>query len=197
MTKETLLNLIGKYKHLGTEYVCQTGATLIGRAPHIAPEAWLNSMYDCISENDIEIMEQSMAKKIPAQYRDFLLNCSNGFNIMTTTLCLFGCRKMIGRDMIAIRQPFDLVSLNKYKSEHPRNATLDMFFFGGYDWNGEHVYLTDDGKVHFCTPDDCTSLKEWDSLDDFLTSEIHRISSLFDDKGVKLDELAPTIPINY
>lgn len=98
--------------------------------------------------------------------------------------------------MITIRQPFDLVTLNKYKSEQPRNATLDIFF-GGYDWNGEYIYLTDDGKVHFCAPDDCASLKEWDCFDDFLTSEIHRIFSLFDDKGATLDESTPTIPIDY
>lgn len=70
-----------------------------------------------------------------------------------------------------------------------------MFFIGGYDWDGSQVYLTEDGKVHFCTPDDCSSLKEWDSLDIFLKSEIHRISLLFDDKGVEFDETTPTIPM--
>ncbi len=42
MKRETLLDLIGKYRHLGLEYVPETGATLIGRAPHIGSEAWLN-----------------------------------------------------------------------------------------------------------------------------------------------------------
>lgn len=195
MKKETLLNLLKRYKHLGTEYVPQTGATLIGRAPQIGSEAWLNFMYETLSESDVVAMEKSIERKIPAQYRGFLLNCSNGLNIMNTTLCLFGCRKMIGRDIIASRQPFDLVTLNIYKSERPRNATPDLFFFGGYDWDGSQVYFTDDGKVHFCTRENCASLKEWDSLDDFLTSEIHRIYTLFDDKGAEIDESTPTIPV--
>lgn len=195
MKKETLLGLLEKYKYLGTEYVPQTGATLIGRAPHIGSEAWLNSMYETISESNVVAMEKSIGRKIPAQYRDFLLNCSNGLNIINTTLCLFGCRKMIGRDIIASRQPFDLVTLNIYKSERPRNATSNLFFFGGYDWDGFQVYLTYDGKVHFCTRENCASLKEWNSIDDFLTSEIHRIYTLFDDKGVEIDELTPTIPV--
>ena len=195
MKKETLLGLLEKYKYLGTEYVPQTGATLIGRAPHIGSEAWLNSMYETISESNVVAMEKSIGRKIPAQYRDFLLNCSNGLNIINTTLCLFGCRKMIGRDIIASRQPFDLVTLNIYKSERPRNATSNLFFFGGYDWDGSQVYHTYDGKVHFCTRENSASLKEWNSIDDFLTSEIHRIYTLFDDKGVEIDELTPTIPV--
>ena len=195
MIKENLLKLIERYNHLGVEYVPETGATLIGRAPHIGSEAWLNSMYSPLSECDVVAMEKSMELKIPIQYREFLLNCSNGLNIMNTTLCLFGQRKIVGRNITASRQPFDLVTLNTYKSERPKNATPDLFFFGGYDWDGSQVYLTNDGKVHFCYPNDCTSLKKWDSLDDFLTSEILRIYSLFDDNGVELDESTPTTPV--
>lgn len=195
MIKDNLLKLIERYNHLGVEYVPETGATLIGRAPHIGSQAWLNSMYETLSEGDVTVMEKSMGRKIPAQYREFLLSCSNGLNIMNTTLCLFGHRKIAGRDISASRQPFDLVTLNKYKSERPKNATPDLFFIGGYDWDGSQIYLTDNGKVHFCSPNDCTSLKSWDSLDDFLKSEITRIHSLFDDNGVELDENVPTLPV--
>ena len=195
MIKENLLKLIERYNHLGVEYVPETGATLIGRAPYIGSQAWLNSMYETLSEYDVVAMEKSMGRKIPAQYREFLLNCSNGLNIMNTTLCLFGHRKITGRDITASRQPFDLVTLNRYKSERPQNATSDLFFIGGYDWDGSQIYLTDNGKVHFCSPNDCTSLKSWNSLDDFLKSEILRIYSLFDDNGVELDENVPTLPV--
>ena len=195
MTNKELKVLLNRYRHLGTEYVPETKATLIGRAPHVAPEAWLNSMYGCLSEREIDSIEQSISKKIPKQYRDFLMNCTNGLNLMGTTLCLFGYRSMVGRDMVACRQPFDLITLNKYKSERPHNATHDMFFIGGYDWDGSQVYLTEEGGVHFCTSDDCSSLKEWGSLDVFLKSEIHRIYLLFDDKGVEFDETTPTIPM--
>lgn len=195
MKRELLLAILEKYKALGMEYVPQTGATLIGRASHIGSEAWLNAIYDPITESDVEEMEKSMGRVVPVQYKDFLLNCSNGLNIVSTTLCLFGYRKMIGRDIVASRQPFDLVTLNRYKSERPQNATSDLFFFGGYDWDGSQVYLTNDGKVHFCTREDSTSLKEWNSIDDFITSEINRIYTIFDDRGIEIDESAPTIPV--
>ncbi len=158
MTKDYLAKLIERYKSLGIKYVPATGATLIGRAPHIASEAWLNTLYDPITLTDIEDMEKSMGRTIPDPYRDFLLNCSNGLNIISTILCLFSSRKMRGRSITVSRQPFDLVSLNKYKSERPQNATPELFFFGGYDWDGSQQYLTVNGEVHFCGPDYCTSL---------------------------------------
>lgn len=82
MERNLLLAILGKYKHLGTEYIPHTWATLIGRASHIGSEAWLNSMYDALSECDVMAMEKSIGRKILTQYRDFLLNCSNGLNIM-------------------------------------------------------------------------------------------------------------------
>lgn len=62
MTRETLLDLIGKYRHLGLEYVPDTGAMLIGRASHIGLEAWLNIIYNPITEDDIVEMEKSMKR---------------------------------------------------------------------------------------------------------------------------------------
>ena len=72
MTTIELRELLDRYKHLGTEYVPETKSTLIGRAPHVAPEAWLNSMYGCLSEYEIVNIEQSISKKIPVQYYQFL-----------------------------------------------------------------------------------------------------------------------------
>lgn len=195
MTTEELRELLGRYAYLGVEYIPETKATLIGRAFHVAPEAWLNSMYGPLTVSEIESIETSLSTEIPISYRNFLMNCSNGLNLMGTTMCLFGFRSLIGRDMIASRQPFDLITLNKYKSERPRNATPEMFFIGGYDWDGSQVYITGDGKIHFCHPEDSKSLKEWDSLDGFIKSEIDRINFLFDEKGMEYNESIPTIPV--
>lgn len=64
MNRELLLDILGEYKHLGAEYIPQTGATLIGFAPHIGSEAWLNSIYETLSENDVETMEKSMVSVV-------------------------------------------------------------------------------------------------------------------------------------
>lgn len=46
--------LMMRYRHLGTRKIETTGAFLIGNASHIASEAWLNSVYLCLSEQEIK-----------------------------------------------------------------------------------------------------------------------------------------------
>lgn len=55
--KETFDRLMMRYSHLGTRKVEATGALLIGHAPHVAPEAWLNSTYPCLSESETVELE--------------------------------------------------------------------------------------------------------------------------------------------
>lgn len=70
-----------------------------------------------------------------------------------------------------------------------------MFFIGEYDWDHSFLYVTPDQKVHFCHREDATSLFTWDSIEDMLLSEIRRIYTLFDDRGVAIDPKHPTTPI--
>ena len=52
-------SLLFRFSKLGI-YKSLLGATLIGKAPHIAPEAWLNCIYPVISSNEIEALEQEI-----------------------------------------------------------------------------------------------------------------------------------------
>ena len=162
--KELLL----KFSFLGIENSKSTGAMLIGRAPHIAENAWLNRLYSPIDKIEILKLEDGINKKIPASYVDFLTDFSNGLNILGDTLCLFGYRSNYMRTVDFSWQPYSLVSLNKY--DKPRNSTEDMLFIGSYDWDGSLLYMTTDEKVHFCNRDDSTSLFIWDSLSSMLIS---------------------------
>lgn len=67
---------------------------MIGKAPHIAEFAWLNVMYPCITEAEVCDLEKKLGCAIPEVYRNFLMNVSNGFDIMNCTLALHGCRIM-------------------------------------------------------------------------------------------------------
>ena len=70
-----------------------------------------------------------------------------------------------------------------------------MFISGSYDYDGSRLYMTHDNKVHYCKPNDATSLLTWPSLEEMLESEITRLYKLFDDKGVMYDESASTLPV--
>ena len=181
-----------KLSHLGVWNFSEDGGFFIGKAPHLGTRAWLNRIYPKISMTEIEIMENEMHRQIAPSYVQFLTSFSNGLDIFNGTLALYGYRYSFKRDETHAQQPFNLAWL---QIEKPRNSTDDMFFIGTYNWDYSFLYVTPDQKVHFCHREDATSLFTWDSIEDMLLSEIKRIYTLFDDRGVAIDPKHPTTPI--
>ena len=193
MEKKELENLLMRFSHLGVTH-SKNGALLIGKAPHIAEFAWLNVMYPCITEAEVCDLEKRLGVAIPEVYKDFLMNVSNGFDIMNCTLALHGCRTSYDRSDLDSWYPFNLEDVQKY--ERPKNATPEMFFFASYNYDCSKLYLnTLDDKIYYCDRYDATPLKSWDSLSAMLTSEIERIFGLFDADGRIFSRMAPTIPV--
>lgn len=193
MEKKELENLLMRFSHLGVTH-SKNGALLIGKAPHIAEFAWLNVMYPCVTEAEVCDLEKRLGVAIPEVYKDFLMNVSNGFDIMNCTLALHGCRTSYDRSDLDSWYPFNLEDVQKY--ERPKNATPEMFFLGTYEYDGSKLYLnTSDNKIYYCDRYDATPLKSWDSLSAMLTSEIERIFSLFDTDGRIFSRMAPTTPV--
>ncbi len=182
-----------KLSHLGVWNFSQEGGFFIGKAPHRGIRAWQNRIYPKISMTEIEIMENEMHRQIAPSYIRFLTSFSNGLDIFNGTLALYGYRYSFRRDETHDQQPFNLVWINK--REKPWNSTDDMFFIGTYNWDYSFLYVTPDQKVHICHREDATSLFTWDSIEDMLLSEIKRIYTLFDDRGVAIDPKHPTTPI--
>ena len=182
-----------RYAPLGVEY-SKNGALLIGKAPHIAEFAWLNTMYPCLSAEEVAQLEMRLQSSIPAEYKQFLMKCSNGLKLMVTTFSLYGSRASYNRTDFLLRYPFNIEDIQK--NERPKNSTSEMFFFGAYNYDLSKLYLnTTDNKVYYCKRYDATPLKSWDSLDEMLVSEIERIYTLFDEKGHQIDPSKPTTPI--
>ena len=96
-----------RFSHLGVTH-SKNGALMIGKAPHIAEFAWLNIMYPCITEAEVCNLEKKLGCAIPEVYRNFLMNVSNGLNIMTCTLALHGCRTSYNRADFESRYPFNI-----------------------------------------------------------------------------------------
>ena len=193
MDKKDLEKLLMRFSHLGVTHL-KNGALLIGKAPHIAEYAWLNVMYPCATETEIYDLEKRLGCAIPEVYRNFLMNVSNGFDIMNCTLALHGCRTSYNRSDLDSWYPFSLEDIQK--NERPKNATQEMFFFASYNYDCSKLYLnTSDNKIYYCDRYDTTPLKSWDSLSAMLTSEIERIFGLFDADGRISNRMAPTTPV--
>lgn len=185
--------LLLQFASLGIKKSNPTGALLIGKAPHIAENAWLNRIYPEVGEDEIITMEKEINKIIPTSYVDFLTKFSNGLNVLGDTLCLFGYRANLARTEELSWQPFSLISLNRY--DKPKNSTDDMFFIGSYDWDGSLLYITPDEQVHFCRPNDSTSLFTWNTFHSMLTNEIKRLYLNFDSLGIQINDSLPTTPV--
>lgn len=181
-----------EFEKLGLE-VSELGATLIGKAPHIAPMAWLHTIYPTLNDSDILELEDELGTKLPGEYKDFLLNYSNGLSLFVSKFYLYGYRKVLGRGIEASRQPFSIITPNI--PERPENAKANYFFIGGYKWDGSKLYIdTNTDKVHYCDRWDATSLYVWNSFEEMLLCETKRIIDLFDENGIILDECIPTTP---
>ncbi|WP_166923965.1 SMI1/KNR4 family protein [Flavobacterium poyangense] len=190
---EDIKKELHKFENLGME-ISQLGAILIGKAPHIARLAWLNEVYPILKEDEILLLESELNTKIPEAYKFFLTQFSNGLSIFVATFTLYGLRRDIGRSIEGSRQPFSLLTTNL--QERPKKSKDSYFFIGGYNWDGSKLYIDKEtNKVHYCDRCDATSLYEWNSFEEMIVSEVKRITNLFDDKGVILDEDMNTTPV--
>ena len=172
----------------------ENGTILIGRAPHIAEQAWLHSIHPVLNERDIVTLESELNAEIPKDYKWFLLNCSNGLKIFVSKFYLYGLRKELGRSIEASGQPYALVISNV--DERPENAKESYFFIGGYSWDGSKIYIdTQTNEVHFCARWDATSLFKWSSFEEMIYSEVKRVTALFNKNGVIINPDLFTTPV--
>ena len=184
--------LLFMYQHLGVENV-SNGAILIGKAPHLAPMAWLNKKFLPLTDEEIISIGNTLKHEIPVDYKLFLTNYSNGLKFGSTTFVLDGLRKNTSRTVEASWQPFSIFTTNMY--EKPTDALDSYFFIGGYSWDGSYLYIdTATGKVHYCLANSAKSLKEWNSFKEMLLSELARLISLHDENGVRLIKGGKTTP---
>jgi len=181
----TLIKL-RKWSHNGVKKA-SNGATLICHVPHVAPQAWLHTIYAGLTDKNMDVLQENIGGILPKDYVD-LLKCTNGINIFSDSLSIWGmCTSNARRGDEAI-QPYDLVSLNEEKIGRIPDTWLA---FGSYSWDGSTMiydFSKSKCKVFRCECDSITILQEWPDLWTWLDSEIERLSLLFDKNGIEYDE---------
>lgn len=187
-----ILTELRKWDHKGLKKV-SNGATLIGHVPHVAPQAWLHINYAGLTDESIDVLQDSLGKKLPKDYADFLKH-TNGINIFSDSISIWGMRTSNTRRGDEAIQPYDLVSLNDEKNGE---ISDDWLVFGSYSWDGSTMLYDlskNNSKVYRCECNSKKILQEWSDLLTWLGAEIERLSQLFDKNGVEYDEDIPTIP---
>lgn len=189
---ESIIQKLMKWKTCG-ERTLDNGTRLICHVPHVAPEAWFHEIYPSLDEMRIEEIAIKTGGELPKDLIEFL-RCTNGINVFSDSLRLYGFRTSYVRTGDEAIQPYDLISANMEKE---RDMPKTWLLIGGYRWDGSSI-LYDLGlcnnKVYRCDPDSNAILQEWDSLWSLLDLEIDRLSELYDGNGVKYDKDTPTVP---
>lgn len=166
---------------------------LICNVIHIAPEAWLHYIYIGLSDIEVLDIENKLGKSLPKLLKEFL-KISNGINIFSDSISIWGRRTSYDRVGEEIYQPYDIVALNEELEDEISSKWLA---FGSYSWDGSIMYYDvtkGDEKVFICERDSTKKIKEWDNIAVWFNEEINRLSKMYDEDGIEKDEDLPTIP---
>jgi|GEM_PF-377868 len=169
------------------------GTVLICRAPHIGTEAWFHKLYQpALSEDEIGLVADSLKVNMPDDYIEFFREY-NGINLFSDALSIWGLRKSYSRTGDEVYQPYDVISHNPERAGKPGSLLL----IGSYSCDGSYIAYNpaeDMIQVFRCDEKRIKILHRWRNLSHLLESEINRLSVLFDEKGVKRDRDALTVP---
>lgn len=188
MSFEALICKIEQWKIGGVKKL-SNGSVLICHVPHVAPEAWFHEVYMPLSNEEISQLEKEIGNAFPDVFREFLL-CSNGINLFSDNLRIFGLRTSFSREGDEAIQPYHMPTLN---GQRPFLCPKTWIFIGSYRSDGSRVFFNtnesaENIKVYRCKKDSTKVVNEWKSFWDWLLSEVERISQLYDANGVRINK---------
>jgi hypothetical protein len=187
---DKVFEFLEKYKSKNSK-VLKDGTQLIFHAPHIAPEAYLHIIFPPLNTHDLVKIENLTKRKVPIDYKNFLL-ISNGLSIFSGSLTLDGLRKNYNRTN-ETRQPFSLEIPNVL--ERLADSEESYFYIGGYKWDGSLLYIdSTNNKVFRCLENSSKPINQWFNFKEFIISEFNRLSTLFDENGIRKKSGSPTSP---
>jgi hypothetical protein len=177
---QKVFEILKEASSLGEERTPE-GVILIGKTPHIAPRAWLHYIFPPIDDAEINLLEQEIGRIFPESLREFL-ELSNGINVFSDSLAIFGHRTTFDRSSTVI-EPYSIVSMNLY--ERPPNLPKNMLLVGSYSCgDGAFLYMDPrSGAVMRSARNDATPTHRWTSFDTMLVDEVSRLAERFDARG--------------
>lgn len=162
----------------------EESAFATGYTPTIAPHAYLCRFYAGLSDAELDAAEEESERYLPPQYREFLASF-NGAEIMGIRLNGFTGGQNLRNTGALIGQP---ISIRYQNAFYLRPDYIPEGHFGIGAINGEwysqgHLYLTSLGAVELINAEHDLLAAKWPSLADFLSQEVPRQMSRYDDQG--------------
>lgn len=171
--------------------ILTNGTLQICHVPHIGSDAWLHELYAGLTNNQISELQATIPMPLPNNLKEFY-KIYNGINIFSDSMNVHGLRSLNYRMGEEAIQPYSLYELNLIRPEIFQDEWL---YIGSYSWDGSKVAIDlNCNKIYRCNRDDDKILNEWPDFWSWLLNETERLSKMFDENGVELDEDDPTTP---
>lgn len=186
-----VLAVLAGYDHSGDRE--SEIAFLRTRTPWVAPEAYLHIIYKPIVDTALlKMMADELA--LPASMIEFLQQ-QNGARLFSGNFSLFGIAspgQLLSRKGILSLLPFDIARENRERRFSYKQRFLAV---GGYGFDGSTALLDRlEGRVTVVKSGSDQPIMSWTGFEEWLESEITRLSSLFDNVGRLLAEESATVP---
>lgn len=161
--------------------------------PWVAPEAYLNIVYRPADNKTLSAVAAKL--RIPDSWVQFLAQ-NNGASLFSAHLYILGVVRqgtLLSRNDHWSLPPFDIEQSNVIAK--PLNLTRHLII-GSYGFDGSRVCIDrGDASVHVFHKGEPKPYAFWTSPEQWLHSEIQRLSNLFDSKGKLLQDGSMTLPL--
>ena len=171
-------------------------AFFMAHVPWVAPEAYFHIVFK--PAPSAALADLSLSLRLPKSIVDFLAT-QNGAILFSDALSIFGVHapgQLLNRRNPLKCLPFNIEGENRSWPPFDPDRFLGI---GGYSFDGSGVCIDrNDSKIYFFKREQRTlsetSSYSWSSLENWLDSEIARLSFLFDKNGRILVKKSETVP---
>lgn len=171
-------------------------ALFLTHVPWVASQAYLNIVFKPAAIDTVRRVARSL--ELPHTFRNFL-ESQNGAILFSGALSIYGVHcpgQLLNRSDPFSRLPFDIELEN---SNHPPDDPTRLFAIGGYGMDGSRVCMDRYNLKVEVWPRDTSRLGpnpsfSWSSLNEWIASEVARLSMLFSESGKLLAAESETLP---
>jgi len=187
-----ILSLLGKFKP--RDNYRYMGAHCLTHIPRLGECAYLNTIFEPAEQGVQQQLIDPL--QLPGQLRDFYRQ-DNGLHLLSDTLSVHGFfprRFLYEREDLKRRYPYNV--MQPYGNHSNDCPNTELFFFASYVYDRSHVVIEKkSGKVVCLYPDSIKEIRAfWPTFEQWLITEVQRLSDGFDENGIRLIPLEATLP---
>jgi hypothetical protein len=185
-----VFTLLSKFRDVNNRE--SESAFFLTHVPSVAPLAYLNIIFKT-APHDV-LADVGARLKIPVPILGFLERY-NGIILFCNSLCVFGVHRkgqLLNRTDRFAALPYNIENESLHFAPSDRRR---FFKFGAYGYDGSGVCMNrDDHSISVFRRREEAPYRVWPSLEDWLESEIQRLSKMFDETGIWLVDESETLP---